>query len=169
MRCRRLSLVVLVLGAWCCTPPPPPTAQWDDVAAEEVRTLVEGTMNAFASMDVERFKAGLTEDVVAFEMDLENNPIRLGSREEVARWAEATVADLKKIGAILDLDIHSSNCRATSTLAYCTVEFDFNATMADGSTMSQPSRNSVLLRKGQDGWKWTHWHSSPAARFVDPT
>jgi ketosteroid isomerase-like protein len=165
---KRLSLLVLVLGAWGCTPAPPTTAQWDEVAAQEVRTQVEGTMNAFVSMDLERFRAGLSEDVVAFEMDLENKPVRLGSRDEVGRWAEATFAEVKKMGAILKLDIHSSNCRATSTLAYCTVEFDFKATMADGSTMSQPSRNSVVLRKGEDGWKWAHWHSSLAVPLAPP-
>lgn len=57
---------------------------------------------------------------------------------------------------------------ATSALAYCTVEFDFAATMAGGSTLSQPTRNSVVLRKGDDGWKWTHWHSSLAVLPASP-
>ena len=168
MNCKRMTLIVLVLGACGCTLAPPPTAQWNDIAMQEVRTQVEGTMNAFVSMDVERFKAGLAEDVVSFEMDLESKPVRFGSRDEVVRWAEATFAELKKMGASLKLDIHSSNCRATSTLAYCTVEFDFKATMTDGSTMSQPSRNSVVLRKGEDGWKWAHWHSSLAVPLAPP-
>lgn len=168
MDCKRLTFIVLVLGAGGCTAAPPPTAQWNDIAAQEVRTQVEGTMNAFVSMDVERFKAGLAEDVVSFEMDLENKPVRLGSRDEVVRWTEATFAEVKKMGASLKLDIHSSNCRATFTLAYCTVEFDFKATMTDGSTMSQPSRNSVVVRKGVDGWKWAHWHSSLAVPAAPP-
>ena len=168
MNCKRMTLTVLVLGACGCTLAPPPTAQWNDIAMQEVRTQVEGTMNAFVSMDVERFKAGLADDVVSFEMDLESKPVRFGSRDEVVRWAEATFAELKKMGASLKLDIHSSNCRATSTLAYCTVEFDLKATMTDGSTMSQPSRNSVVLRNGEDGWKWAHWHSSPAVPPAPP-
>lgn len=95
-------------------------------------------------------------------MDLENKPVRLESRDEVGRWAEATFAEIKKMGAVLTLDIHSSKCRATATLAYCTVEFDVKSTMTGGTTMSQPSRNTVVLRKGDDGWKWMHWHSSLA-------
>ena len=161
----RIAFIVPVLGAIGCTPAPqvPITVQWNDAAAQEVRTQVEATMDAFVAMDVERFKAGLTQDVVAFEMDLENKLVRFGSRDEVVHWAEATFAEVKKMNASLKLDIHSSNCQATQTLAYCTVEFDFMAKMADGSTMSQPSRNSVVLRKGDDGWKWTHWHSSAPA------
>ena len=160
----RMILLAMVLGAGEPTPAPQmsTTAQWNDAATQEVRAQVEKTMGAFASMDLEGFKAGLAEDVVAFEMDLEGKPVRLGSRGDAVRYAEEMFAQVKKMGARLKLDIHSSDCRATSTLAYCTVEFDFKATMPDGSTMSQPSRNSVVLRKGDDGWKWTHWHSSLA-------
>lgn len=170
MRWVRVTVLVSALGAIGCTPAPqaPATAQWSETAALEVRTQVEGTMGAFVAMDVERFKAGLTEDVVSFEMDLENEPVRFGSRDDVIRWAEATFAEVKKMGASLKLDTHSSDCRATQTLAYCTVEFDFMAEMADGNTMSQPSRNSIVLRRGDDGWKWTHWHSSLAVPPVPP-
>jgi len=97
----------------------------------------------------------LTDDVVAFEMDLEGRPVRLGSRDDAVRYAEEIFAQVKKMGA-------------NSTLAYCTVEFDFKATMADGSTLVQPSRNSVVLRQGDDGWKWTHWHALLAVLPAPP-
>jgi len=137
--------------------------EWDEAAAQEVRAQVERTMQAFAAMDREAFAAGLAADVVSFEIDLEGKPVRLGSRDDAVRYAEETFAELEKMGASLQLDIHANDCRATSTLAYCTVEFDLDAAMADGSTMSQPSRNTIVLRKGDDGWKWAHWHSSVAA------
>ena len=162
MRLLIVGALFAVLGCTPSPPPPPSTTQWDEAAAREVRTQVETTMGAFAAMDVERFKAGLAEDVVAFEMDLENKPVRFASRQEVMAWAEGTFAEVKKMGASLKLEFHSSNCRATLTLAYCTVEFDFIATMPDGNAMTQPSRNSVVVRKGDDGWRWTHWHSSLA-------
>ncbi len=129
---------------------------------QEVRAQVERTMHAFVSMDLEGFKAGLAEDVVSFEMDMESKPVRLGSCDDVVRWADDTFAQLKTMGAILELVIHSIDCHANSTMAYGTVEFDLKATMAGGSTMSQPSRNTVVLRKYGDGWKWVHWHSSLA-------
>lgn len=167
----RTILLATVLGV--CTGEPtqaqtPTAAPWNDAATQQVRAQVERTMGAFASLDLEGFKAGLADDVVAFEMDLDSKPVRLGSRQEAVRYAEEMFARLKKMGAKLKLDIHSTGCRAASTLAYCTVEFDFKAAMADGSTMSQPSRNSVVLRKGGDGWKWTHWHSSLAVPLAPP-
>jgi len=47
------------------------------------------------------------------------------SRRRKAPIAEETFEQLKKMGASARLNIHSSDGRATSTLAYCTVEFDF--------------------------------------------
>lgn len=168
---KRTILLATVLGV-CAGEPTlaqmPTSVQWNDAVMQQVRAQVERTMGAFASLDLEGFRAGLAEDVVAFEMDLEGKPVRLGSRPEAIRYAEEMFAQLKKMGARLKLDIHSTGCRATSTLAYCTVEFDFKATMADGSTMSQPSRNSVVLRSGDDGWKWAHWHSSLAVPPAPP-
>ena len=166
MRGTATMLLATVLTACGSKPTATPRtstiAEWSEGATQDVRAQVQRTMGAFASADLDGFKSGLTEDVVAFEMDLEGKPVRLGSREDVLRYAEATFAELKKMGASVKLDIHSLDCRATTTLAYCTVEFDAKATMGDGSTMSQPSHNSVVLRRGVAGWTWTHWHSSLA-------
>lgn len=142
--------------------------QWNDAAKKDVSAQVEKTMGAFAAMDLEAFKAGLAEDVVSFEVDLENKPVRLRSRADAVRFAEESFAELKKMGAKLKLDIHTTDCHATTTLAYCTVEFDLVATMADGGAMSQATRNSIVLRKSTDGWKWAHWHSSLAALPASP-
>ncbi len=72
------------------------------------------------------------------------------------------------MGATFKIDVHSIECRATSTLAYCAMEHDVKATLPDGSMMTQPSRASVVLRRGVDGWKWTHWHTSLAAVVTQP-
>lgn len=149
-------------------PPAPTTVQWDTATAREVRAQVEKTMTAFAAMDLETFEAGLAGDVTAFELDLDNKPLRLGSRTEAIRFAEGTFAGVRTMGATLALDFHSTACRGTATLAWCTVEFDLKVKMPDGNTLTQPSRNSVVLFKTRDGWKWTHWHSSLAVAPAQP-
>lgn len=164
---RRMVLLAILLAACAGETTPaeqtPAAVQRNDAAAREARAQVEKTMTAFAAMDREGFKAGLAEDVVAFEINLESKPVRLASRDESVRFAEETFAGIKKMDASMKLDFHATDCRATATLAYCTVEFDFKAAMPDGSTMTQPSRNTVVLRKGDDGWRWAHWHSSLSA------
>ena len=153
---RRLIIVFMVaLGPSAC-------ARVSNTAngTSEVRAQVAKTMAAFAAMDVEGFKAGLAADVTGFEMDLAGKPIRLGSREEASRFARDTGVDLKQARVHVTLDVHRTDCQAAETLAHGTVEFDVRATAPDGSVMSQPSRNSIVLRKGDDGWTWIHWHSS---------
>jgi len=120
-------------------------------------------MNAFVAMDLDRFIGGLTDDVVAFEFDLENKPVRLESQTEVARWAGMMFAELKRMNATMKLDVQKISCQSGSAFAYCTVEFNFSMVMGDGSTMTQPTRNTVALRKSGGVWKWAHWHSSPSA------
>lgn len=137
-------------------------------ASPKLSAQVKKTMDAFAAMDLEGFEAGLAADVTAFEIDMDGKPVRLGSHGEVVRFARETFAQLKKMGASAKLDFHATDCRETAMLAYCTVEFDFNATMPDGSAMSQPTRNTILLRKVGAGWKWAHWHSSLAVLPAAP-
>ncbi len=132
-------------------------------SATQVREQVEETMNAFAALDLEGFMTGLADKVSAFEMDLENKSLRLESREDIVSWAEKTFAALKKMDAHLRLDLHSHTCFVASEFAYCTVEFDLVAKMGDGSMMTQPTRNTVVLLKNGTNWKWVHWHSSPGA------
>ena len=133
-----------------------------DSRSEEVRAQVGRTMAAFAAMDVAAFKAGLAEDAVGFEMDLENRPVRLGSRAEAGTYASEMFAQLKGMGARVILDVNATECEVVSDLAYCTVEFDFRATMENSEAMIQPSRNTVVLRRKDVGWEWAHWHSSLA-------
>lgn len=150
---KQISIALLGLALGACTSlrtAAPPTAQ-DQVA---------GVMAAFVAMQVEGVKAGLTEDVVAYELDLDGKPVRLGSRADVLRYAEDMFAQVRQMGAQLQLDRHALDCRTSADTAYCTVEYDFKAVMPDGSTMAQPSRSSIVLRRGADGWKWAHWHTS---------
>jgi ketosteroid isomerase-like protein len=169
-RIRIITLLTLLTLCACAQAKQetPSTVQWDEAATQEVRAQVDKAMAAFAAMDSAGFTEGLAEDVVAYEFDFENKPVRLASRTDAGRFAGEIFAQVKKAGGTLGLDVRSNECRATSTAAYCTVEFDLKVTLPDGKTMAQPSRNTIVVRKGEDGWKWTHWHSSLAALPAPP-
>ncbi|HEY6137447.1 MAG TPA: nuclear transport factor 2 family protein [Thermoanaerobaculia bacterium] len=130
--------------------------------ADAVRAQVRKTMDAFAAMDAATFKAGLAQSVTAYEADLENKPVRLGSRDEAMTFAEGVFAQMKKMGGKMSIDYHTVQCDTAPTLAWCTVEFDYKAAMGDGRAMSQPTRNTIVLQKEGGAWKWVHWHSSAA-------
>jgi len=152
-------LLVTTLGA-CATVPT--TARWDDSAARAAGAAVREMAQAFETMNLERVKTALAHDgfVATYELDLEGKPVRLGSRDEVIGYAEAIIAEMKKVGGRLKVDIGSLDCRATSTIGYCSMDYEFSATMPDGTKISQPSRTSFVLRRGDDGWKVTSWHTS---------
>ncbi len=128
----------------------------------DLRAQVEKTMRAFETMNAGAFE-NLAESVTAFEMDLDGKPVRLGSREDVVRYANEMFSAMRGMNATLKLDIHKLECHEASNIGYCTVEFDADVTMPDKSVMTQPTRNTAVLRKEKGAWKWVHWHSSLSA------
>lgn len=129
----------------------------------DLRAQVEKSMHTFETMNAEAFRADLDEHVTAFELDLEGKPVRLGSRDEAVRYANDTFSALRGMNAALKLDIHKIECAEVASIGYCTIEFDANVTMPDKSVMTQPTRNTAVLRRKKGAWKWVHWHSSLSA------
>ena len=94
---RTWTVLLATLLAACGGKPTPGTSdisEWNEAATQEVRAQVQRTMAAFASADLEGFKSGLADDVVAFETDLESKPVRLGSRagEDGNAWYQKHLA-----------------------------------------------------------------------------
>ena len=174
MRATRTLLVGTMLVGCAGEPMPAPqmatTAQWDDAAAREVRAEFERMATLWEAMDLEGLKALLATDgfVTSYDLDLDNKPLRMASRDDAVRYAEEMFAQLKKMGGSLKVEIHSIECRATSTVGYCSMDDDFVATMPDGTKVTQPSRVTGTFRKGDDGWKWTQWHTSLAQLPASP-
>ncbi len=168
---RLAALLVAVTLSACGTTTPEPSAsasiQWDSTAASEARAVVERGVRAFESMDVEGVKSVIADRwaTPSFETDMENKPVRMATYADGIKYAEDIFAAVKKMGASLKVDVKDMTCRGTSTLQYCVMDHDVIATMADGKPAVQPQRATIVLGKGQAGWKWLHWHSSagPAA------
>ncbi len=164
-----MILLAAMLGG-CATKQMATTAQWNEAAAQEARAEVEKSVRLITAMDLEGLKAEITQDgfVTIYDLDFEGKPVRMGTRDEGIQYLKTIFDEAKKMGATLDMGVPSIHCRATSTIAYCVMEYDFSATMPDGQKMTQPSRTSLVLRKGEDGWKWMHWHTSLATVPAPP-
>lgn len=163
----RATVLIAVLAA-ACTQSQPKTdtaammVQWDSTAADEARAVVQKGFDAVAAMDLEGVKSILAQDVFlpTFDLDLENKPVRMATRDEATKYVEDTFAEVRKMNATVKVATKGIDCRATATFGVCTSEYDFSAAMADGKMMTQPSRITIALAKEADGWKWIHWHSS---------
>lgn len=139
------------------------TSMWNDEATNAARSVVEQGLAAVERLDSERLKALSTADMVAFDIDLESKPVRMGSLNDAVAYVAGISAEAKKMGAKVKFENVEYNCRATSDLAYCILEYNFVATMGDGTRMVQPSQTTVVLTKSDGAWKWAHWHTSLSA------
>ncbi|HJU72152.1 MAG TPA: nuclear transport factor 2 family protein [Gemmatimonadaceae bacterium] len=139
--------------------------QWDSAGANEARAAVERGVNAFSNMDIEGLRSVLATEgfTTSYDLDLENKPLRLATRDEAIKYAETTFAEVKKLNITPKIVIKNLDCRAASGLSYCVLEHDFVATMPDGKAMTQSYQATFALTKEADGWKWMHFHTSPAA------
>jgi len=163
---RRHATVLIAVLAAACTQPQPATeaagvVQWDSTAANEARASVQKAFDGLAAMDVNAVTSVVADPFLpTFDVDLENKPVRMATRDEAVNYVTGIIGEVKKMNATMKLTAKGIECRSTATFGVCTIEYDFAATMPDGKTMSQPSRMTVALAKGADGWKWIHWHSS---------
>lgn len=162
MTVARMAMTVVALGVCgiAIAQQKPAPMKWDEAAAKEASAVVDRGLDAFVKMDLVAFKAVAAEDMTGYDIDLEGKPIAMKSLADCIRYVEEITAGAKKMGGTLKFDKRSTECRATSTMAFCTMSYDFVATMPDGSTIVQPSQTTAILRKGADGWKWAHWHTS---------
>jgi ketosteroid isomerase-like protein len=134
-------------------------SMWDAEAAKAAQAVVEQGLAAVEKLDAEGLRALATPDLVAYDIDLESEPIRMDSLDEAVAYIAAIGMEAKKMGAKVKFERTECDCRATSTLAYCLLEYDFVATTA-GTRMVQPSQTTVVLGKSDGAWKWVHWHTS---------
>lgn len=169
MRRPLTPLLAAIVAACASNTTPAPNAsatiQWDSTAAEEARAVVEQGVRAFESLDVEGVKSVMAETWMtpSYDTDMENKPVRMATSADGVKYAEDTFAAVKKMGATLKVNPKSIVCRGTSALVFCVMDHEITAKMSDGSSAAQQQQATFVLGKGAAGWKWLHFHSSPAA------
>jgi ketosteroid isomerase-like protein len=157
------AAVVLFASGIASAEPKAAPSIWNAEAARAARTAVENGLAAVERLDAEALRALCTSDIVAYDIDLESKPVRMGSLDDAIAYVAAVSAGAKQIGATVRFENVKTDCRATSDLAFCLLEYDFAATMPDGSRAVQPSQTTVVLAKSGGAWKWAHWHTSLSA------
>src|SRR5207249_568683 len=96
--------------------------------------------------------------------------VRLASKTELVAWLTRQFQEIKDAGgATAAVPQRKMECRATTTVAFCTEECNILIKRADGKVALSPHRGTSVLRKGPDGWKFAHWHVSESGetRIVD--
>jgi uncharacterized protein (TIGR02246 family) len=116
--------------------------------------LVESRVAAVAAKDVETLVAQYADDVTLFDA--------LGPLRDTGRDVERT--RLREwFGAYrtsIDLRIRDLEVVADGEVGFAHFVFRVRGTMTDGTDVDMAVRATVGFRRGEDGWKIVHEHSS---------
>jgi hypothetical protein len=162
--CGLLLTVGLIPGA----PPtgaPRTTVQWDERAAEEVKTALHRMHDVWNAGDIKSLKKLLVGDdvLVTFELDAATHrPIRITSRKELYDFVDSIVADADAHSGVFMLGHPMVKCRATKDLGICTEECTITVKMPGDVEEKYQLWSTAVAVRYHDGWKWIQWHMSTA-------
>ena len=155
---RTLIVGVLVLAAAGCATPP--SSDWDEQATASLKGDVETLLKSIDSGDFAAITAKMEPDVVVFDFDEKNQPMRASGLAEWKQYMTTFESVAKSQGLKFASTLKTSVCHATVVMGYCAVEFD--QTMTAGGQTQGPFkfRGTLAARKVGGAWRWVHWHGS---------
>ncbi|SFW82533.1 YybH family protein [Amycolatopsis australiensis] len=116
--------------------------------------LVEARTAAVAAKDIETLVAQYAEDVTLFDaLDTLRDTGRDAERARLRTWFAA-------YRSAIDLRIHDLEVVEGGDVAFAHYLFHVGGTMTDGTEVRMWVRSTVGFRRGEDGWKVVHEHSS---------
>lgn len=151
--------------------PAPQIFQDDATATPRLRASFEQMLAAVDAGDVNTAMSTTATEgwkLPSYDLDFEGNPIRYASPADARATLESMTVQLRKMRAKLQSVINAFDCQGSSTFAVCVADVVQTVTMPDGTRMPGSGRVTAAARKGNDGWKWTHWHMSLAQAAPPP-
>jgi ketosteroid isomerase-like protein len=116
--------------------------------------LIEARVAAVAAKDVETLVAQYAEDVTLFDA---LGPLRDTGRDVERRRLREWFVGYR---SAIDLRIRDLEVVADDDVAFAHYLFQVKGTMTDGTEVDMAVRSTVGFRRGEDGWKIVHEHSS---------
>jgi ketosteroid isomerase-like protein len=172
MNNRKIALVLALAAVGCAHSQAGRSGAvvWDAQAAAEATQVMHRLHEAWNKMDMATVEKYVAEDgfLTTFEIGNKSNAVQLKTRDQLLAFLRDGFAEFQKSGSTTEATpVVEMECRATRDMAVCTEECDIAVRLADGLREVIPHRGTSVLRKGPDGWKFTHWHiSEKGARYV---
>jgi ketosteroid isomerase-like protein len=138
---------------------------WNPEAAKEAELAMHKLHAAWDSMDMAAVEKAIADDgfLATFEYTDGNEAVTLRNKADLVAWLRKGFDELKARNATtVAIPQRKMDCRATDTIAVCTEECDIIFKRSDGMLEVSPHRGTSVMRKGPDGWQFTHWHVSEA-------
>lgn len=140
-----------------------PSSVWDAQASAEATHVMHELHQAWNNMDMATVERYVAADgfLTTFELSENGDPVELRSRAEVLAFLRRGFADYKASNSTtVATPVVDMTCKATPDMAVCTEECDIAVALSNGQREVTPHRGTSILRKGPDGWRFTHWHVS---------
>ena len=131
---------------------------WNTAAAQEAEAAMHKLHHAWDEMDMVAVEKAISDDgfLATFEYTDTNDPVTLRSKADLVAWLRKGFDDLKaRKATTVAIPQTKMDCRATE-------ECDIIYKRADGMLEVSPHRGTSVMRKGPQGWQFTHWHVSEA-------
>lgn len=141
------------------------TPEWDESAASEIEALTRRIFDAWQARNSDGVRAEIDAEYMlgSYDNDERGRPVSLMNVEEQIMFAQKMWSATEEMGAKTTATIEEIDCQATATMGVCALEFAVDITHEDGNAKRQLTHGTLIARRGEDGWKATHWHASPAA------
>jgi len=160
---RHTAMVVLVgmIGTLGCTrASAPATGEWDAAATASLKAEPEAMLNEIDAGHFEAVEAKMDSDAIAFDFDSSNAPVRMQGVADIKKVFDGYANMMKTQQLKMKSTLVSSDCRATTSMGFCAIEFDQSATTPTGTMGPYKFRGTLVARRVADGWRWAHWHGS---------
>jgi ketosteroid isomerase-like protein len=138
---------------------------WNPAAAQEAERAMHKLHEGWDKMDMVAVEKAIADDgfLATFEYTDTNEAVTLRNKADLVAWLRKGFDGLKARNATtVAIPQTKMDCRATNTMAVCTEECDIIYKRADGMLEVSPHRGTSVMRKGPQGWQFTHWHVSEA-------
>src|SRR5262249_38971321 len=106
----------------------PPWSDWDEQASASLKAEAESLLKLVDSGDFAGMTAKMDPDVVVFDTDDKNQPVRASGLAEAKQYMGAMENGVKSQGLKFASTLKTSVCHATAVMGYCAIEFDQSIT-----------------------------------------
>ncbi|MEZ0374300.1 MAG: nuclear transport factor 2 family protein [Candidatus Sericytochromatia bacterium] len=153
-----MGLMMAVSGCAVQAAAPDPS-DWNSQATQELKAAADKMFKDLDKGDSGAILSWKDLNPSVFDVDPENKAVQFYGEAEVSKYL-GSMTEAVKAGLKIKSVVKRSDCQATASMGFCTIEFDQTATMGDQTMGPSKFRGTMIARKLPSGWKWTHWHGS---------
>jgi ketosteroid isomerase-like protein len=137
----------------------------DPAAEQAVIEAMHQLHAAFDAADVDAISKFIADDdfLFVYELDPNGQPLKLNSKAELLTWLRGIFKDFKQENATTQAKNPVMTACGDTNFVMVTEECRLKIRLPGNQVRLERLRATAVARRKADGWKFIHWHMSPAA------